>query len=428
MARTFFSSVPQTVGSRYLRRPGSHSVDWFVVKINVAVLFGGKSVEHEVSVISAVQAMGNLNADKYEVIPVYISKNNELWYGSGLRQIESYRDLPGLLKTCQRVSFNVRDGRTYLETNAQGLLARKSSWPVDVAFPIVHGTNVEDGALQGFLETVNLPYVGPDVVGSAVGMDKHVQKIVLAHAGVPVLDALRFSQLDQRADAIVGQVEERLSYPVIVKPANLGSSVGISRADNAQELRDALELAFSFARYALVEPAVPNLREINCAVLGDADDAEASECEEPVMTDAILSYQDKYVSGGKTDATKAGMASLKRRIPADLTPEQRERIRQLAVSTFTALDLAGVTRVDFLMDGATGEVWVNEVNTIPGSLAFYLWEPVGVSYPALLDRLISLALKRQRAKEDLVYTFDTNILANASFSGKAGKTGKAPVR
>ena len=370
--------------------------------------------------------MASIDQEKYDVIPVYITKGNEFWCGPRLKQIEAYKDIPALLKTCHRVNFAVRGTKTYLETEPTMIFARKSSLLIDVAFPIVHGTNVEDGALQGFLETMNLPYVGPDVLASAVGMDKYTMKVMLEHGGFPVLPGLRFSSSDQ--DSIVDTVEEAFPYPVIVKPVNLGSSVGISKADDTQELRESLDLAFSFAKYALVEPAVQNLREINCSVLGDADSAEASECEEPVITDAILSYEDKYVSSGgsgkfskSTGSGSKGMASLKRRIPADITPEQRSHIRTLAVDAFRYLDLAGVTRVDFLMDGVSEEIWINEVNTIPGSLAFYLWEPVGVTYPELLDRLISLALKRQRQSEDITYAFDTNILAGASLGSKGSK-------
>ncbi|MCL2736690.1 MAG: D-alanine--D-alanine ligase [Propionibacteriaceae bacterium] len=393
------------------------------MKISVAVLFGGKSVEHEVSVISAVQAMASLDQERYAIVPVYIAKNNEMWHGEALTRMEAYTDIPALLKTCQRVGFHVRGTRTFLEAEGGKAWGKKTSILIDVAFPIVHGTNVEDGALQGFLETVNLPYVGPNVLASAVGMDKFTMKVMLDRGGFPVLDGLRFSMADWRAETIRARVEQEFAYPVIVKPVNLGSSVGISKAVNAEELRDSLDLAFSFARHVLVEPAVVDLREINCSVVGDADSAEASECEEPVMTDAILSYEDKYVSAGKGSAGK-GMASLKRRIPADLTPEQREHVRSLAVGAFRYLDLCGVTRVDFLMDTTTSQIWINEVNTIPGSLSFYLWEPVGVSYPDLLDRLIGLALKRQRAAEDLTYAFDTNILAGASLGMKGAKGAK----
>ncbi|MDR0488853.1 MAG: D-alanine--D-alanine ligase [Propionibacteriaceae bacterium] len=397
------------------------------MKISVAVLFGGKSVEHEVSIISAVQAMKSLDTEKYTIIPVYITKTNEFYSGEDLMNIESYKDIPGLLKKSRRVSFRVEGSRTFLEsksTNVVGqLLGVKTAQLVDVAFPVVHGTNVEDGALQGFLETVNLPYVGPHVLASAVGMDKYVMKVLLAEAGFPVLPGKRFSVQQWHADEVVAHVEKDFSYPVIVKPINLGSSVGIGKASSTSELRDCLDEAFSFAKYVLVEPAVENLKEINCSVVGDSSNAEASECEEPHMSDEILSYEDKYVSTGKgSKSGSKGMASLKRKIPADITKKQRDQIRSLAVDSFKHLDLAGVTRVDFLMDGKSGEIWINEVNTIPGSLSFYLWEPIGVSYPELLDRLIFLALKRERETQDLSYSFDTNILAGTWTGTKGTKS------
>jgi len=398
------------------------------VKIAVAVLFGGKSVEHEVSIISAVQAMAALDQATYDVIPVYITKANEFYSGAALTDMAAYRDIPGLLKGLARVSFRVDGAKTYLVDDEAGWLKRPTRRLIDVALPILHGTNGEDGTLQGFLETVNLPYAGPNVLASAVGMDKYASKVLLGHGGFPVLPGLRF-----RADDpdIVAAVEAAFAYPVIVKPVNLGSSVGIGKAANAAELSDCISEAFGYASTILIEPAVVNLREINCAVLGDASAAEASECEEPVMHDAVLSYRDKYGSGGKA-GTKAGaphgskgMASAQRLIPAPLTPEQRDRIRTLAVDAFRYLDCAGVARVDFLMDGDSGEIWINEFNTIPGSLAFYLWAPVGLPYDQLLDRLIELALKRARQQADLTYTFDTNILAGAAVGTKSGKTGPA---
>jgi len=400
------------------------------MKISVAVLFGGKSVEHEVSVISAVQAMANLDETKYEIIPVYITKSDEMWSGEALRDIENYKDIPALLRRCQPVGFHVRGDKTYLDTEVSGLFSKRTSRAIDLGFPIAHGTHVEDGALQGFLDTVNLPYVGSDVLASAVGMDKFVQKTLLRQGGFPVLPGSRFSTADWSSGTIAQSVEADYSYPVMVKPVNLGSSVGIGRANTPDELRSCLDLAFSFASQVVVEPAVSNLREINCAVLGDADAAEASECEEPTAVHAMLTYEDKYggagrpagakSEGSKSDGSK-NPASPGRRIPADITPEQRQQIRGLAVDAFRYLRLCGVTRIDFLMDAATGEIWLNEVNTIPGSLAFYLWAPLGVSYPELLDRLIGLALKRQRQTEDLTYAFDTNILANSAAGTKATK-------
>jgi len=384
----------------------------------VAVLFGGKSVEHEVSIISGVQAMLALDETKYDVIPVYITKANEFYTGDHLKDIAAYRDMPALVAAASRARFEVDGSRTYLVSGEAGLLKKQMRRLVDVAMPVVHGTNVEDGALQGYLETLNLPYCGPDVLSSAICMDKYVMKIMLQHGGFPVLPGLRLSA----SDDAVASVENAFAYPVIVKPVNLGSSVGIGKAANAAELRDCVETALSFARYAVVEPAVVALREINCSVLGDASDAVASECEEPVMHDAILSYQDKYGSGGKAGPKAGvgakGMASAQRQIPAPVTPEQREHIRTLAVDAFRYLGCAGVSRVDFLMDANTGDIWINELNTIPGSLSFYLWEAVDMSYDKLLDRLIEIALKRAREAADITYAFDSNILANVSLGTK----------
>lgn len=392
------------------------------MKINVAVLFGGKSVEHEVSVISALQAMQNMNKDKYQLYPVYITKKNELYYGSSLENIEEYKDIPKLLAKSTRVNIVSNGSKTYLYPQEQKRFSKaKPIAEIDVAFPIVHGTNVEDGALQGFLKTLNLPFVGCDVLASAVCMDKYVMKIMLKEAGFPVLDGLRFSISDYKnPQALITAIEEKFGYPVVVKPVNLGSSVGISKADDFEQLEDSLELAFEFSDKILVEPAVVHLKEINCSVLGDSAEAEASELEEPVSTEGILSYSDKYLDGGKKQGGSKGMTSLKRKIPADIPESTAKEIKEIAVNAFKYLDCNGVVRIDFLMDSETGEFWINEFNTIPGSLAFYLWEPLGVKYTSLLDKMISLALKRQRNQENITYSFDTNILSAGGALGSKG--------
>ncbi len=400
------------------------------MKINLCVLYGGRSVEHEISVISALQAMENLNEKKYEIIPVYITKEGEMYTGSTLRSAESYKNIPAMLKVSKKVLF-VREGRNTVLRELEG--KKKNDIIVDVAFPIVHGTNVEDGALQGYLRTLGLPFVGCDVLASAVGMDKYVMKTVLKEGGFPVLDCLRFNKRNTKLSYCIEAVEGRIPYPVIVKPVNLGSSVGISKADNREALETSLKDAFSYADVVLVERAVTQLREINCSVVGDTTKADASECEEPFMADEILSYKDKYMSGGggskgakggaKSGPAKGGMASLKRKVPADLTPEMRDRIRTMAVEAFQHLGCNGVSRIDFMIDNATGELFINEFNTIPGSLAFYLWKPLGVEYRELLDRLIALALKRAREDEDITYSFDTNILAMGAPTGAKGSKG-----
>jgi len=400
------------------------------MKINLCVLFGGRSVEHEISVISALQAMENLNEARYNIIPVYITKEGEMYTGRTLRSAESYKNIPAMLKVSKKVLF-VREGKDTVLRELCG--KKKNDIIVDVAFPIVHGTNVEDGALQGYLRTLGIPFVGCDVLASAVGMDKYVMKTVLKEGGFPVLDCLRFNKRNTKLENCIEAVEKRITYPVIVKPVNLGSSVGISKADDREALETSLKDAFSYADTVLVERAVTALREINCSVVGDTAHADASECEEPFMADEILSYKDKYMSGGGSKgakggakshgSAKGGMASLKRKVPADLTPEMRERIRTMAVEAFQHLGCNGVSRIDFMIDNDSGELFINEFNTIPGSLAFYLWKPLGVEYRELLDRLISLALKRAREDEDITYSFDTNILAMGAPTGSKGSKG-----
>ena len=394
------------------------------MKINLAVLFGGRSVEHEVSVISAVQAMASINKEKYNIIPVYMTKTSEFYTGEKLMDINAFKDIPALLSECTECVFVRSEGKVQLIRQKIKKFGSNLISDIDIAFPIVHGTNVEDGALQGYLQTLDLPYVGCDVLASAVGMDKFVMKILLKDAGFPVLDCCRFSAYEiDRIEDCAKQVEEKFGYPVIVKPINLGSSVGISKAKDHGSLITSMEEAFQFSDRILVEPCVVNLKEINCSVVGDSESAEASVCEEPVQAsdEDILSFEQKYVGGGKSGGSK-GMATLKRKIPADITSEQDEFIRKTAVDAFRYLGCNGVTRIDFMIDMDTSKVYINEINTIPGSLAFYLWEPKGVKYPELLERLIQLALKRYRQGEKINYTFDTNILSmGGSFGSKGSK-------
>ena len=306
-----------------------------------------------------------------------------------------------------------------------GVFSKKRT-PVDVAFPVVHGTNCEDGSIQGYFEFLGLPYVGCDVLSSAVGMDKVVFKDVLKRQGLAVLDCYTFyaREFALNQDEICKNCIEKVGLPLIVKPVNLGSSVGISKVNTEDELFEALNLASSFADKILVEKAITSLREINCSVLGDSEECFASVCEEPFMNDEILSYEDKYLGGGKgkTGGSK-GMASLSRKVPADLTEEESNYIRNFACDIFKTLGCSGVVRIDFMIDKDTNTVYANEINTIPGSLAFYLWEATGTPYKELLDKMISLAFKRDRARKDLTFTIDTNILASVNLKGAKGSKG-----
>jgi D-alanine-D-alanine ligase len=393
------------------------------VKTRVAVLFGGKSVEHEVSVISGIQALMNIDTDKYDVTPVYITKKNEFYVGDRVGDIEAYKDIDGLLKQSTRVIFVNEDRRVFLAPYPKKHFGQKEI-EIDVVLPVVHGTNEEDGALQGYLKTIGVPFGGCDVTASAVGMDKYIQKAVLKDNGIPVLPGIPFTTGDYAdVDTMIERIEKEIGYPVIVKPVNLGSSVGIGIAKDREELIGKIDDAFIYAKRILVEHAILNLREVNCSVLGDEDHAEASEIEEPFHTEEILSYKDKYESNGSKSGGSKGMASVSRKIPAEIPADMYEEVKRLAVKSFQALGCSGVARMDFMIDSDTNKLYFNEINTIPGSLSFYLWEPVGLKYKDMLTKLIELALKRARRDSELTFTFDTNILAGGALGGSKGAKG-----
>lgn len=390
------------------------------MKIRVGVFFGGRSVEHEVSVISGLQAFNSFNREKYEPVPIYITKDNELYTGDAVGDISQYKNIPELLRKSTRIFLMCGQGKVQLIRYPVKKFGHSAVAEIDVAFPVVHGANVEDGSLQGFLRHYNIPFAGCDVMASAVTMDKYVMKAVLKDNDIPVLDCVTLNvkefQRDEAAACV--KAENRIAYPVIVKPVNLGSSVGIKVAKDRAGLTEALEYAFTFGPKVLVERAIMNLREINCAVMGDYEEASASECEEPISSDEILSYEDKYVAGSKTGSE--GMRTAKRELPAALTPQKREEIRRMAVRTFQTLNCSGVSRIDFMIDKDTDQVYVNEINPIPGSLAFYLWEALGKPYAELLDDMVKLALKREREERNMMTSFDSNILQNANLSGAKG--------
>lgn len=392
------------------------------MKIRVGVFFGGKSVEHEVSVISGLQAFNTFDRTKYEPIPIYITKENELYTGEPVGNIANYKDIPALLKKSIRIFLMCEGSCVKLIQYPVKKFGSSEVAQIDVAFPVVHGANVEDGSIQGFLSHYNIPFAGCDVMASAVTMDKYVMKTVLQDNDIPVLPCVTLHAKDYQGDEekAFDQVEKEIGYPVIVKPVNLGSSVGIKVAKDREALREALEYAFTFSEKVLIERAILNLREINCGVLGDYEEAQASECEEPISggETGILSYEDKYVAGKKGGSE--GMRTAKRELPADLTPEKREEIRTLAVKTFRVLGCNGVSRIDFMIDRDTDQVYVNEINPIPGSLAFYLFEAVGKPYAVLLDDMVRLALKRSREEQGRLTSFDSNILQSANLSGAKG--------
>ncbi len=392
------------------------------MKIKLGVFFGGNSVEHEVSIITAIQAIENLNKEKYDVIPIYIAKNNKMYVGDLIGDIRNYKDIDKLIENSTQITLAQIDDKTALLKCNKKMFESNVYDYIDVAVPIVHGTNVEDGTLQGYLKMFNIPYAGCDVISSACGMDKYVFKCILKDNGIPTLDCKCFTYQDYEEDVnkLISEVEKAISYPVIVKPVNLGSSVGIGIAKDQTELKNRIDEAFTYSKKVLVEKAVMNLKEINCSVLGDYEEAKASECEEPVKTDEILSYKDKYISGGGKKGGSKSMNAGVLKLPADITKEQKETIQKLALKTFKVLGASGVIRIDFIIDQDDGKIYVNEPNTIPGSLSFHLWRATGLEYSDMLDKVIDLALKRHREEENLTFSFDTNILSGYTTGGLKG--------
>lgn len=392
------------------------------MKIKLGVFFGGNSVEHEVSIITAIQAIENLNKEKYDVIPIYIAKNNKMYVGDLIGDIRNYKDIDKLIENSTQITLAQIDDKTALLKCNKKMFGSNVYDYIDVAVPIVHGTNVEDGTLQGYLKMFNIPYAGCDVISSACGMDKYVFKCILKDNGIPTLDCKCFTYQDYEEDVnkLISEVEKAISYPVIVKPVNLGSSVGIGIAKDQAELKNRIDEAFTYSKKVLVEKAVMNLKEINCSVLGDYEEAKASECEEPVKTDEILSYKDKYISGGGKKSGSKSMNAGVLKLPADITKEQKETIQKLALKTFKVLGASGVIRIDFIIDQDDGKIYVNEPNTIPGSLSFHLWRATGLEYSDMLDKVIDLALKRHREEENLTFSFDTNILSGYTTGGLKG--------
>lgn len=380
------------------------------MKINVGVIFGGRSVENEISVITAVQTMSAMDADKYNIIPIYISKQGHWYTGDKLRSTDNYRDMKRLLSEVEEVYLRPIYGDNRLYRVRKPLLGSDVAATIDVILPALHGTSGEDGAFQGTIEFTGIPYACPNPLASANGMDKITMKMILRSEGIPVVDYVWFTDNEWNGgrDAIVEKIESKLGYPVIVKPANLGSSVGIGTAADRRELVERVNNAAKFSQRIIVEHMVERLKEINCSVLGDADDHRSSVCEEPIKTGKFLSYEDKYMGGSKTGQ---GMQASEKRIPADLPEEMSEKIRHLAGETFRVLSCHGVSRVDVMIDEKDNSVYVNEINTIPGSLSFYLWEASGISFTELMDRLVALALKRKRATDRKTFTYDQNIFA-----------------
>lgn len=390
------------------------------MKIRVAVFFGGESCEHDVSIISANQVLHALDTEKYEVFPVYITKDKNMYTGEELCALKNFTDLPTLLQNVKKVHF-LKDGHhVYMCQNKSRFFAQPRQ-EIDVAFPVMHGTGGEDGTLQGYLESLGLPYTCSGVLGSAIGQDKAIMKEVLAYHHLPIVPwlSVQVASLENHSEEIIKQIEEKLGYPCIIKPANLGSSIGIEIAKNREELVEKMKRAGQFDFKLVIEKCLTDFKEINCSVMGDSHNAKASVTEEILRKD-FLGFNEKYLSaegktpskgklcyGNKTGGAK-GMASLGRTIPANVSTEMNEKIQELAVKVFQVLQAHGLVRIDFMVENE--QIYVNEINSIPGSLAYYLWDASGLKFDQVCDELIRLAIKRQREKEKKVFSFSSNIL------------------
>ncbi|MBQ6841216.1 MAG: D-alanine--D-alanine ligase [Bacilli bacterium] len=387
------------------------------MKINVGVMYGGNSTEHEISIISAVQAMNNMDTDKYNIVPIYLSKDNVMYTGQELLKMDTYKDLKKLKSKVNEVLFLKKNNEFVLMKNKFPYITLEK---IDIAFPIMHGYNTEDGSIAGYLEVLGIPFCESDIYASVIGQDKIFQKQVLSANGVSVVDYKYFYESDYQADseAVLKDVM-KLKFPVIVKPSRQGSSVGINIAKTKEELIEAIEEAINYDEKILVEKVISNLCELNCSVVGDNFGYEASLIEEVYGSDEILSYKDKYMSdSSKNSGPSKGMASTGRKIPADIPAKTKKAIEDMSIKACKALNTCGVVRIDYLMDRKTGDVYLNELNIIPGSLSFYLWAPKGVKYSELLTRIIECGIRKYQNKAKKLSSFETNVLA--SFNGSKG--------
>ncbi|MGE5361627.1 MAG: D-alanine--D-alanine ligase family protein, partial [Bacteroidales bacterium] len=372
-----------------------------VKRLRIGVIYGGRSGEHEISIASAAAVVANLDRDRYEAVPLYIERDGRWTIADRPPAASSAADVIGRARTePSRSGRGSREAYLVPHADHEHLVAidrergTLTGLSLDVVFPVLHGPYGEDGTVQGLLEIANVPYVGAGVMASAVGMDKAAMKMLFQARGLPVVEYVLVRSGDWQADrgTIRAEISRRLGYPVFVKPVNLGSSVGISKVKDEAALDDAIDLAAQYDRRIIVEAGVPNTREIECSVLGN-DTPEASVPGEILPSREFYDYEAKYLEESEV------------RVPADLPPAKVEEVRRLAVQAFLAIDGAGMGRVDFLLDGSSERLFVNEINTIPGftTISMYpkLWMASGLPFPALLDRLVELALERHAAKQQL---------------------------
>lgn len=392
-------------------------------KIQLGVIYGSRTCEHEVSIISAVQLMKNANPEKYDVIPLYVSQKGEWYTGEALLDMKTYTPFDPFKKGIVPVRLDLTAGSGALIrfVPPKGLFGGGKEEVVsrlDVVIPVLHGMHGEDGSVQGLLELADIPYASSGITASAVGMDKITMKRFFRGMGYPILPdcAVTRSQWEKDAEAVMDEIEKALPYPVFTKPAYLGSSIGVSRAGDRKELKEALELAFSYDRRVLVEEGLDQPIEVNCSVLGFDGDVKASVLEMPNSGAAFLNFAEKYLAGSGSK----GMASLKRIVPAPIGDELTKELQQLSARIFRDMDCKGVVRIDYMLDRHSDKYYITEINTIPGSLAFYLWAETGLNYPSLIDEMVKCAYAAHEEKHKNNYAFTSDILSGVTLGGTKG--------
>jgi D-alanine-D-alanine ligase len=390
------------------------------------VCFGGRSVEHDVSIVTGHQVIRAFDPERYEIIPIYIDREGRWFTGDPLLELKNFQNEVVSLAGVQPVIISpaVQHHGLILNPTPSGLFGKSHIKRLDVVFPAIHGSHGEDGTLQGLFELADIPYVGCGVLASAVANDKVIAKQVLRQHGIPVVDGVYFSrrEWEQNPETLVERIKAQLAFPVFVKPVTLGSSIGVARVESEDMLHAHINVAANLDRRLMVESAVTNCIEINCAVLGDERNIQVSVLEQPVSLEPLLTFEEKYLRGGD------GMKSAERIVPAPISAELTERVQTLAMQTFRAVDGRGTARIDFLVRPEQNEVYVNELNTMPGSLAFYLWQDMGVSAREIVERLVEIAREAHAQKRRNTYNYQTSLIALTAARGVKGLKGAKSSR
>jgi D-alanine-D-alanine ligase len=387
-------------------------------KLTIAVLFGGRSVEHDVSVVTGNQIIRAFDGSDHEIIPLYITRDGRWYIGEALADLNNYKNEITSHKGVEQVILSPATNHHGLIVNPiVGRFKKNAVKRIDVIFPAIHGAHGEDGTLQGLCEMADVAYVGCGVLGSALANDKILTKLVLRQIGIPVVPDVTFNRSEwiDNADAVIGKINDQLQFPLFVKPATLGSSIGVSRVNDEGMLRLSIEIALRFDRRVLVEQAVVDCNEINCSVMGYGSDIQPSVLEQPISWEQFLTYEEKYMRGSE------GMKSAERLIPAPIGDALTRQIQNYAVEAFKAIDGHGIARIDFLLKD--GEVFLNEINTMPGSLALYLWRETGLSPQDVVLRLVEIAQDAYAEKRRNSYDYQTDLIALTASRGLKGAKG-----